>query len=41
MDDVIKEDSVTGENVNLISPEVNDAQPVDISPEVPDAEEQK
>jgi hypothetical protein len=41
MDDVVKDDSVTGENVNLISPDVDDTQPVDISPDVPDAEEQK
>jgi len=41
MDDVIKDDSITGENVNLISPEVDETQPVDISPDVPDAEEEK
>ena len=41
MDVVVKDDSITGENVNLISPGVDDTQPVDFSPEVPDAEEQK
>ena len=41
MDDVVKDDSVTGENVNLISPQADETQPVDISPDVPDAEEQK
>lgn len=41
MDDVVKDDSITGENVNLISPQADETQPVDISPDVPDAEEQK
>ena len=41
MDDVIKDDSVTGENVNLISPQADDTQPLDISPDIPDAEENK
>ena len=39
--EVVKDDSITGENVNLISPEVDETQPVDISPDVPDAEEEK
>jgi len=38
-EEVVKEDSATGENVNLISPEVDETQPLDISPDVPDAEE--
>ena len=40
-EEVVKEDSATGENVNLIQPEVDDNQPVNISPDVPDAEEEK
>ena len=40
-EEVVKEDSATGENVNLIYPEVDETQPVDITPDVPDSEEQK
>lgn len=36
-----KDDSITGENVNLIDAGVDENQPVDISPDVPDAEEEK
>ena len=41
MDAVVNDESIIGENVNLISPDIDETQPVDISPEIPQAEEEK
>jgi len=41
MDEYVKDESITNEKLNLISSNIDDTQPVNYSPDVPDIEEQK